>query len=100
MANRKSTKAAGLLLCLLFCIAMALSIFFIAAETDHTCTGADCPICAEILACANVLGTAAIVPMAAVVCAALPLRLMQVQHGYEAEVAPFTLVSRKVKLSN
>lgn len=100
MANRKSTKAAALLFCLLFCFAMAFSVFFLEIEADHTCTGEDCPICAEIRVCANVLGSAILVPAAAAVCAILPFRLMQVPHGYGAEIVPFTLISWKVKLSD
>ncbi|MEM5780099.1 MAG: hypothetical protein AAGU02_03005 [Lawsonibacter sp.] len=100
MANRNHTKGAALLVCLLFCFAMAFSVFFIAAEANHDCTGEDCSICAEIRACTNVLGSAALVAAAAAACSTLPARRMQDQCCDGAEHNRSTLVSLKVKLSN
>lgn len=100
MVNRRSTKGVAVFICLLFCFAMVFSVFFIAEEADHDCTGEDCPICAEIRVCANVLGSAAIVPAATAVCSILPLPFIQPQRCYDTEVHRATLVSLNVKLSN
>ena len=45
-AQCKRLLAMGLALCLL--IAVLFSVFFLAAEANHHCTGNHCPVCEEI----------------------------------------------------
>ena len=40
---------------LLLFFALLFSVHLVAAETDHDCTGEDCPICAVIHQCENTL---------------------------------------------
>ena len=81
-------------------VIMLFSTFYIVAETDHVCTGEDCPICACIAQCENILhqlsdGTtgqlAVIFPIIFMLVAAFLLA---------SDFAQETPVSRKVRLNN
>ncbi|MEA4964636.1 MAG: AraC family transcriptional regulator [Oscillospiraceae bacterium] len=100
MKLKKCRRIAAFVCCLLFCFVMAFSAFFLAAEADHDCTGADCPICAEMQVCANLLHTAALVAAALVVCAIFLAFSGLLSCAYDAKLGPFTLVSLKIKLSD
>ena len=60
MTHSRKARIAALLICVVFCCAIAFSAFFIIAEADHDCAGEHCPICAEIAACVVLLETAAV----------------------------------------
>ena len=99
--NRTDRKRfAALALCLLFCFSMAFSVFFLVAEAHHHCTGADCPICAEMRICANLLHSAALFVSGTAILAALCFFISLLLFTYDAGRSPYTLVSLKVKLSN
>ena len=50
--TRKS-KWVALLCAAVIVLSMFLSVFYIALEADHDCTGVGCPICAAIERCEN-----------------------------------------------
>lgn len=100
MTHSRKTKLAALLLSAFFCFVMAFSVFFIAAEADHDCTGADCPICAEIAMCITLLQTTSV---AAAITATIQLSRFAVEPtlgNYEVKRYLNTLVSLKVLLLN
>lgn len=90
-------RTIALAICLLFFGITVFSLFYIAKEADHECTGEDCPVCACIHQAQQTLkniGTgialaAAVVPVLFVVrCLSIP-----------ALILPYTcLVQQKVRL--
>ena len=46
--NRKRQKTFSIAVCVLFLFITFASLFYIAEEENHYCTGEDCPICANI----------------------------------------------------
>ena len=76
-----------------------ISSFFVAAETNHDCTGEDCPICYEISVCQETVRklTFACAVFAAIlllsVCIVLPV-------AQSRPAVCHTLISLKVKLSD
>ena len=46
--NMKRKRAFLLVICILFLFVTFASLFYIAKEENHRCTGKDCPICAII----------------------------------------------------
>ena len=100
MKSINHKRFAALALCLLFCFAMAFSVFFLVVEAHHHCTGADCPICAEMRVCANLLHSAGLSVSGTAIFAALCFFISLLLFTYDAGRNPYTLVSLKVKLSN
>ena len=82
------------LLAVVLAFVMLSSLAYIAAESDHDCTGADCAICHQINVCENLAGSAA-----ATVAAILYI-LCRIIPSCTEVARTFTLVSLKVKLSN
>ena len=86
------------LLAVVLAFVMLSSVAYIAAESDHECTGVDCAICHQINVCENLLksiglaGSATVAAILYILCRIIPSCI---------EVArTFTLVSLKVKLSD
>ena len=83
---------------LLFLVLFA--VFFEAFETEHDCSGEDCPVCAFLIQCENMIRTAgSCVPAA--VCLYLAVMLAGTAvllHFYE--VPAVTLVTSKVRLND
>lgn len=46
--NAKRQRAYSLIVCMLYIFITFTSLFYIAKEEEHHCTGEDCPICACI----------------------------------------------------
>ncbi|MBR3737600.1 MAG: hypothetical protein IKN26_02570 [Eubacterium sp.] len=98
MNNKKRITA----LCLAFAIAIALafSVLFIAHNSEHKCSGADCSICAQINNCVEKLNNispkpetsdfSAPVLFCAVLCVGAVIELFRKK----------SLIELKVKLSN
>ncbi len=103
MPNGKHTKkkriAAGSIVILMLLI-MLLSVFFIAVEAVHDCSGEDCPICICIEQCENILhqvsdGMVSVISMLLpVVC--IPFLLFLFVFNLPRE----TLVSKKVRMDD
>ena len=80
------------LLAVVLAFVMLSSVAYIAAESDHECTGVDCAICHQINVCENLLAAATVAAILYILCRIIPSCI---------EVArTFTLVSLKVKLSD
>lgn len=85
-----------LLVLLLF---LLTSVFFIAHEADHDCTGEDCPVCALIqIAESNLrqLGTGAPAAAALISCVFF---LLMLQSFADSGIVISTPVSRKTRLN-
>lgn len=96
----KKKRALTVLISAVYIFILLFSIFFIAAEANHTCCVKDsCPICCQINACKNNLknvntaGGLFFLALAAVFAVVLSL-------GIENSICLSTLVMLKVKLSN
>ena len=70
----------------LIALAMFSSAAFIAAESDHDCTGEDCAVCCAISACVNAFKTFFVIRAALKICGDV--------------YSPATPVSLKTKLLN
>ncbi|MBQ8119706.1 MAG: hypothetical protein IJ172_02840, partial [Ruminococcus sp.] len=80
--------------------AMLLSVLFIAHESQHDCTGANCSVCMKIDACENALKNISGAVAAAVTLAAVCfvfVRTLVPTHSFYTVSSPVTL---KVKLSD
>ncbi len=85
---------------LMMLVIVLFSAFYIAAETDHDCTGEDCAVCICIQQCENTLrgigdgisvSSSGIIPFLFVLLAAAL---------FVTAVPSDTLISRKVRLNN
>ena len=79
---------------------MLSSVAYIAAESDHDCTGVDCAICQQINVCDALLKSIGLAGSAAATVAAILYILCRIIPSCTEVVRTFTLVSLKVKLSN
>lgn len=90
----KANRAAiGLLLVILFVISLAFSLDYIAANTDHECTGDECKICAVLQTAEEVSGGAKKAAAAAVTVGtlfAVCLVLRKEHTSGQAEPTPVT----------
>ena len=96
---KRTKRAAVVLACMLF-FAMLLSVLFIAHESQHDCTGANCSVCMKIDACENALKNISGAVAAAVTLAAVCfvfVRTLVPTHSFYTVSSPVTL---KVKLSD
>lgn len=97
--NNKMRLAAAFLAAAILIIVL-FSVFFIAHEADHDCTGDGCPVCALIQTCENNLrqlggGTAASYAVGVLVFLTLAMPVLTAF----ATIA-LTPVSRKIRLNN
>ncbi len=85
---------------LMMLVIVLFSAFYIAAETDHDCSGEDCPVCACIQQCESTLrdigdgisvSSFVIIPFLFILLAAAL---------FVTAVPSDTLISRKVRLNN
>lgn len=96
----KTKRVAAGILGMMMLIVVLFSAFCIAAETEHDCTGAECPVCIRIQQCENILhqfGNGAtvqasmVLPMVIFLLLVLPVACNLTQE---------TPVSRKIRLNN
>ena len=88
------------LLAVVLAFVMLSSVAYIAAESDHDCTGVDCPICHQINICENLLKSIGLAGSAAAAAAAIRYVLCRILSSCTEAACAFTLVSLKVKLSD
>ena len=88
------------LLAVVLAFVMLSSVAYIAAESDHDCTGVDCPICHQINVCENLLKSIELAGSAAAAVAAILYILCRIIPSCTEVARTFTLVSFKVKLSD
>lgn len=96
---KRTKRAAAVLACVLF-FAMLLSVLFIAYESQHDCTGANCSVCMKIDACENALKNISGAVAAAVTLAAVCFVFVRTLAGAAVLCVSPTPVSLKVKLSD
>jgi hypothetical protein len=95
----KSKRMIATIIGLVMLVVVLFSVFHIALEKDHHCTGKDCPICAYIRQCENTLrqilgGTCAQIAIAA------PAIALLFAFLYVVALSPETPVSKKVRLND
>ena len=88
------------LLAVVLAFVMLSSVAYIAAESDHECTGVDCAICHQIHVCENLLKSIGLAGSAAAAAAAIRYILCRSLSSCTETACAFTLVSLKVKLSD
>ena len=88
------------LLAVVLVFVMLSSVAYIAAESDHDCTGVDCAICHQINVCENLLKSIGLAGSAAATVAAILYILCRIIPSCAEVARTFTLVSLKVKLSD
>lgn len=93
-------KKIAAILALLVLFVMLLSVTYVAAESNHRCEGADCPICHQICICEHVLKTLSGAASVSIMWYVLRQNLCQVVSVVSGFVRRDTLVSLKVKLSD
>lgn len=98
--NNKKKKIFSIVVCALFLFIIFASLFYIVKESDHHCTGEDCPICASIHHAEQTLrnlGTGTITNASVTSFLVLFVSLM---IGSFYLVSNTTLVEQKVRLNN
>lgn len=96
----KKKRVVTALVSAVYIFIILFSIFFIAAEADHTCCVKDsCPICCQINACKNNLKIINTVSGLLIITAAAVF-IIVLSLGNENSISLSTLVMLKVKLSN
>ena len=88
------------LLAAMLAFAMLSSTAYIAAESHHDCTGADCAICHQINACERLLKGMGLAGAAVVAAAAAGYVLCRIIRLCGEASRAFSLVALKVKLSD
>ena len=98
--NRKRQKTFSIAVCVLFLFITFASLFYIAEEENHYCTGEDCPICANIHQAEQTLrnlGAGTVIH--ATVNPVLFMFVLAIA-GQAFVVSNTSLVSQKVRLNN
>ena len=88
------------LLAIVLAFVMLSSVAYIAAESDHECTGVDCAICHQIDVCENLLKSLGLAGAAAAITAAFTYTMCRAILPCAETTDTLTLVALKVKLSN
>lgn len=90
----------ALLMAALVLFVMTFSLFVIAAEADHDCSGEDCPICAVIAICENTIKALSVVLVFVSLMAALAISRIRFDREKQRYSGFFNPVLLKVKLTN
>lgn len=93
-------RLAGWVLCALLAAGVLVSAWFLVREVRHTCTGADCPICACLQWAARQLRSGARPASAAAAALTAAFAAVRVLGGGTRSLPGATLVARKVRLDN
>lgn len=98
--KKQSNKHLSLIVCMTLVFVMLASLFYIAKEANHDCSGEDCPICACIHQAEQTirnLGTGVIV---SVCIGAVIVLLVSMPDKKQFCLCPVSLVSQKVRLND
>ena len=98
MMNRKRITA--VLLCVGLVLALAVSSVCIALETDHDCSGEDCPVCHMIAASTEFLRIAGLAVLLPVLIALATKNAVRKERQRFVLSASGTLVSWKIRLND
>ncbi|UWP67148.1 hypothetical protein NQ490_09340 [Subdoligranulum variabile] len=86
--------------CVLLAAGLLVSAWFLVREVRHTCTGADCPVCACLREAARQLRAGSRPAAAAAAALAAAFAAVRVLGGGTRCLPAATLVARKVRLDN
>lgn len=98
--NKKQCKIMALFVCIVFVWNLFVYIFFVATETEHVCTGEDCPICACLNQVERVIRTVGNGVPEMVVCALLITLCVCKIFISITKIPVISLVSQKVRLDD
>lgn len=98
--NRKRQKTFSITVCVLFLFITFASLFYIAEEENHYCTGEDCPICANIHQAEQTLKNLATAMPAITIVNLMPVLFILLVMGWFLPVFHTSLVSQKVRLND
>jgi len=98
--NTKKRKIFSMAICVIFLIVTFASLFSIAKEENHNCTGEDCPICANIHQAEQTLKNLNTGVIARAIMNPLSLILVLLIMGEALFVSSTSLISQKVRLNN
>lgn len=96
----KKSRAAAMLLAIAVLFVMLFSACYIAAESDHDCTGEDCPICWQISLCESTLKSFGLALLLVIFAAFIGFFTLSLPSLRDRSAVQPTLVSLKVKLSD
>ncbi len=97
--NEKRTRMAALIMACIIVLFIFASVFFIAHEADHDCTGEDCPVCALIMQCENNLKQIGSGEAAVVTAVATALIFLTLQMHVTASAIISTPILLKTRLN-
>lgn len=96
----KKKRVVSLLIAFAFLFVMLFSAFYIAAEANHDCVGANCRVCCQINACRDTLKNLSLGVCAAAFAAVFSYVLCRSISSCADIVRGYTLVSLKIKLTD
>ena len=98
--NRKRQKTVSIAVCVVVLFITSASLFYIAEEENHYCTGEDCPICANIHQAEQTLKNLATAMSAITIVNLMPVLFILLAMGWFLPVFLTSLVSQKVRLND
>ena len=98
--NRKRQKTFSIAVCVLFLFITFASLFYIAEEENHYCTGEDCPICANIHQAEQTLRNVGNSTITIAAINPMPILFALLITGQFLLVSDTSLVSQKVRLND
>lgn len=98
--NRKHRAITAIIVAAFVVSIMLLSVFFVATEQHHDCTGDDCPVCAVLQMCEASLQQTGDGGVSFIVMALLLLAAISFVSYAGVEVVPITPVSAKVRMNH
>ena len=96
----KSNKILSILICITLLFVAAASLFYLAEEINHSCTGENCPVCANMHQAEQTLknlGTGVIANVVSVFRPTIILCIIMVRFFF---VICTSLVSQKVRIND
>ena len=98
--NLKRKRTFSVAVCILFLFVTFASLFYIAKEENHNCTGEDCPICANVHQAEQTLRNLGTGMIAVAAVNPVYTGLMLLIIGPCLLVTSMSLVSKKVRLND
>ncbi len=96
----KFKRILSLVLAIAFCFVFFCSVMFVAAESNHTCSGENCPICAQINFCKDLIRKVVYSFAGIFLALSLHFTIIKTVSNYKCFIENITLVSLNIKLSN
>lgn len=96
----KFKRILSFILAIAFCFVFFCSVMFIATESNHSCSGEDCPICAQINLCKDLIRRLVYTFASVILALSMHFAIIKIISFYKYLVENKTLVSLNIKLSN